>query len=55
MQLIGVEQLTDYAHETRTDRVNNDVDATVGVVDEQRHSYPKRRHNDMDDNKLHCC
>jgi hypothetical protein len=31
-ELAGVEQLVDRAQETRTDRVNDDVDATAGSM-----------------------
>ena len=34
-QLTGVEQLANRAQETRTDGVDDDVDATVGVNDER--------------------
>jgi hypothetical protein len=46
-QLAGVEQLADRAHETRTDEVDDDVDATVGVHDERRHFCLNRRHSDI--------
>jgi hypothetical protein len=41
-ELVGIEQLIDRAQETCTDRIDNDVDATVGVDDERRRCCPKR-------------
>jgi hypothetical protein len=35
-QLAGAKQLTDHAQETRTDEVDDNVDATAGVNDERR-------------------